>query len=107
MMEGGAMKLRFAMLAVAAMLSLGSAQADEKHHQAALADGEIRKIDKGAKKITIKHGPMPNLDMPAMTMVFQVRDPALLDKVKPGDKVKFEAQKLGGAFTVTAIEAAK
>ena len=47
------------------------------------------------------------LNMPAMTMVFQVKDPALLDKVKTGDKVKFEAQKFGGAFTVTRIEAQK
>jgi Cu(I)/Ag(I) efflux system protein CusF len=72
-----------------------------------LTDGEIRKVDKGAKKITIKHGPLPALDMPAMTMVFQVKDPAMLDQVKQGDKVRFEAQKLGGAFTVTRIEAAK
>jgi Cu/Ag efflux protein CusF len=71
------------------------------------ADGEIRKVDKDAKKLTIKHGPMPGLDMPAMTMVFQVKDLALLDKVKPGDKVTFEAQKLGGTFTVTRIEQAK
>jgi Cu/Ag efflux protein CusF len=80
------------------------------HHgagQAALADGEIRRVDKDAKKITIKHGPMPSLDMPAMTMVFQVKDPAMLEQVKAGDKVKFEAQKLGGAYTVTKIEAAK
>lgn len=80
------------------------------HHgtgQAALADGEIRKVDKDAKKITIKHGPMPALDMPAMTMVFQVKEPAMLEQVKAGDKVKFEAQKLGGAYTVTKIEAAK
>jgi Cu/Ag efflux protein CusF len=72
-----------------------------------MIDGEIRKVDKDAKKITIKHGPMPKFDMPGMTMVFQVKDPALLDKVKPGDKVSFEAEKLGGAFTVTKIEAAK
>jgi Cu/Ag efflux protein CusF len=80
------------------------------HHgagQAALADGEIRKVDKDTKKITIKHGPMPSLDMPPMTMVFQVKDPAMLDTVKPGDKVKFQAEKLGGAFTVTRIEPAK
>ena len=69
--------------------------------------GEIRKVDKGARKITIEHGPIQNLDMPAMTMVFQVKDPAMLEQVKAGDKVKFEAQKLGGAFTVTAIEKAK
>ncbi|MEO8144634.1 MAG: copper-binding protein [Betaproteobacteria bacterium] len=72
-----------------------------------MTDGEVRKVDKDAKKITIKHGPIQNLDMPAMTMVFQVKDLMLLDKVKAGDKVKFEAQKLGGAFTVTKIEAAK
>lgn len=76
-------------------------------HHASLADGEIRKVDKDAKKITIKHGPIPNLEMPAMTMVFQVKDPAMLEQVKSGDKVKFEAQKLGGAFTVTRIEPAK
>lgn len=76
-------------------------------HHAALADGEVRKVDKDAKKITIKHGPIPNLEMPAMTMVFQVKDPAMLEQVKSGDKVKFEAQKLGGTYTVTRIEAAK
>ena len=72
-----------------------------------LADGEVRKIDMDSKKITIKHGPIPGLDMPAMTMVFQVKDPAMLEQVKAGDKVKFEAQRLGGAFTVTRIEPAK
>jgi Cu/Ag efflux protein CusF len=71
------------------------------------SEGEVRKVDKEAKKITIKHGPLKNLDMPPMTMVFQVKDPALLDKVKAGDQVKFRAEKLGGAFTVTAIEPAK
>ena len=73
----------------------------------AMAEGEVRKVDKEAKKLTIKHGPMPDLDMPPMTMVFQVKDPAVLDQVKAGDKVKFMAEKLGGAFTVTKIEVAK
>lgn len=72
-----------------------------------MADGEIRKVDKGAQKITIKHGPLATLDMPPMTMVFRVKDPTFLDKVKPGDKVKFEAEKIGGAFTVTRIERAR
>lgn len=75
--------------------------------QAALTDAEVRKVDKETKKITLRHAPIPNLDMPAMTMVFQVKDPAMLDQVKAGDKVKFAAEKLGGAFTVTQIEAAK
>ena len=70
-----------------------------------MAEGEIRKVDQGAGK-TIKHRPIQNLDMPAMTMVFQVTDPAVLQQVKPGDKVKFRAEKVGGVFTVTKIEAA-
>lgn len=74
---------------------------------AALSDGEIRKVDKDAKKITIRHGPIRNLDMPAMTMVFQVKDPAMLDQVKAGDKVKFEAEKAGGAYVVTKIRPAQ
>jgi len=74
---------------------------------AQLADGEIRKVDKDAKKITIKHGEIKRLDMPPMTMVFQVKDAAMLEQVKPGDKVKFSAEKLGGAYTVTRIEAAR
>ncbi len=72
-----------------------------------MSDGEVRKVDKGAQKITIKHGPLANLDMPPMTMVFKVKDPAFLDQVKAGDKVKFEAEKVGGAFTVTKIEPAQ
>ena len=80
---------------------------DSHHPAAALADGEVRKVDKDAKKITIKHGPLANLDMPPMTMVFQVKDPAMLNQVRAGDKVKFQAEKIGGAFTVTRIEPAK
>ena len=73
-----------------------------------LADAEVRRIDKDAGKITLKHGPIKSLDMPPMTMVFQVQDKALLDKVKAGDKVKFTAiQSAGGAYTVTSIEPAK
>jgi Cu/Ag efflux protein CusF len=74
---------------------------------ATLTDGEIRKVDKDAKKLTIRHGPILNLEMPAMTMVFQVKDPAMLDKVNAGDKIKFFAEKIRGAFTVTRIEPEK
>jgi len=70
---------------------------------AEMSSGEIRKIDKDTKKITIKHGEIKNLDMPGMTMVFQIKDPAMLDKVKPGDKVKFTAERNGGAIVVTEI----
>jgi Cu/Ag efflux protein CusF len=72
----------------------------------AMAEGEVRRVDKDAKKITIKHGPLQKLDMPAMTMVFQVSDPAMLEKVKAGDKVRFDAEKVGGAFMLTKIEVA-
>ena len=89
------------------LLLAGPAIAGKHSASDVLTDGEVRKIDKDAKKITIKHGPIPNLEMPAMTMVFQVKDPAMLDKVSAGDKVRFEAQKLGGAFTVTQIEKSK
>ena len=74
---------------------------------AEMADGEVRKIDKENQKLTIKHGPLKNLDMPGMTMVFQVQDPTMLDKVQTGDKVRFLAEKLDGKFTVTTIEAAR
>ena len=71
------------------------------------AEAEIRKIDKDAKKITLKHGPIKNLDMPGMTMVFQVKDAALLDKLAqlaPGDKIMFTAEQQQGAFVVTGAE---
>ena len=67
-------------------------------------EGEVRKIDKENKRITLKHGEIKNLDMPPMTMVFQAADPALLDKVKVGDKVRFVAANPGGKLTVTEIQ---
>lgn len=70
----------------------------------AKAEGEIRKVDPSTKKITIKHGELKSLDMPAMTMVFQVKDPAMIERVKPGDKVIFRAEKINGAFTIIEIE---
>ena len=71
-----------------------------------MTDGVVRKIDRETKKITIKHGDIKNLGMPGMTMVFAVSDPALLDRVKPGDKVKFTAEMNGSAIVVTDIQAA-
>ncbi|MBC5765950.1 copper-binding protein [Ramlibacter albus] len=73
-----------------------------------LTSGEVRKVDKTNKKITLKHEHIKNLDMPPMTMVFGVKDAKLLDKVKNGDKVRFAAvDEGGGKLVVTAIEAAK
>ena len=73
----------------------------------AKVQGEIRKVDPATRKITIRHGELKAYDMPAMTMVFQVKDPAMIEMVKPGDKVVFRAEKINGAFTVTDIEVVK
>jgi len=71
------------------------------------AEGEVRRIDKDAGKITLKHGPIASLDMPPMSMVFRAADPAMLDRVKEGDKVRFKADRVQGALTVTEIEPVK
>lgn len=95
--------------------TLAQQKADDHsaHHPAGaatagdLADGEVRRIDKGAAKLTLRHGEIKHLDMPSMTMVFQVTDPSLLDRVKVGDKVKFRAEKTPAGYAVTAIETIK
>ena len=72
-----------------------------------MTEAEVRKVDMENRKLTLKHGEIRNLEMPGMTMVFQVADPAMLDKVKTGDKVRFAAEKIGGALTVVKIETSK
>lgn len=74
---------------------------------AAPVEGQVTKIDQAQNKITLKHGPITNLEMDAMTMVFLAADPAALKTVKVGDKVKFEADRVNGRLTVTKIEKAK
>ena len=71
--------------------------------------GEVRKIDEAAGKITLRHGPIKNLDMTdeSMTMVFRVRDPAMLKQVKVGDRVEFEADRTAEGITVTKLQKAK
>jgi Cu/Ag efflux protein CusF len=74
----------------------------------ALIDGQVTKVDESAGKISIKHGPIKKFDMDdGMTMVFRAQDPAVLKTVKAGDKVRFDAEKVNGQFTVTKIEKAK
>jgi Cu/Ag efflux protein CusF len=72
--------------------------------EAPFAEGEVRKVDKSAGKVTIKHGPLENLAMPPMTMVFRVKDAAWLDQMRPGDRIRFVAEKVNGAFTVVRYE---
>ena len=95
------MKRTFFSLALAVLVVAAPVLAQE------FADGEIRRVNREAKKLTIKHGPIPNLNMDAMTMVFQVKDPAMLDQVKAGDRIRFQAEKINGAYTVTRIERTK
>ena len=75
------------------------------------AEGEVQQINKELKRVTLKHGPIEGIDMagmnPAgMTMVFQVKDSSLLDKVKVGDKVRFTALRENGAYFVESFEPA-
>lgn len=69
-----------------------------------MTDGEVRKIDRDAGKLTLRHGPILNLDMPAMTMSFRVGDPLMLDALKVGDKIRFIVERLNGVTLVTRIE---
>lgn len=83
---------------LALLFTVGTAWADGD-----MVKGEVVKVDKSAGKITLKHGPIKKLDMDSMTMVFRVADPAMLDKVKVGEKIEFEADRVNGAITVTKI----
>jgi Cu/Ag efflux protein CusF len=109
------MRVVHAIATVVALIATPYAAAQSTDHQShhvaqstsaasEMAQGEVRKVDKEAGKITLKHGELKSLEMPPMTMVFQVQDKALLDKVKAGDKVRFAAAKIGGQLTVTALE---
>jgi len=73
--------------------------------RAAATEGEVRKVDLSTRKITLKHGDIENLGMPGMTMVFKVTDPKMLSNIKEGDRVRFTADRIDGALTVTSIEA--
>ena len=70
----------------------------------ALTDGEVRKVEKDTGKITIRHGAIVNLDMPPMTMVFQVSDPTAVENIRAGDQIRFAAEKRAGIYTVTFVE---
>ncbi|MBS0436970.1 MAG: copper-binding protein [Proteobacteria bacterium] len=94
------MKKLLSLLALSLAFAGGVARADD------LTDGEVRKVDKAAGKLTLKHGEIRNLEMPPMTMIFVVKDKALLERVKTGDKVRFKAAREGGALVVTELQPA-
>lgn len=91
----------------AAQAGHDSAHAGHQGDAVEMTDGEVKKVDKEAGKITLRHGELKNLGMGAMTMVFRVKDPAMLTQVKAGDKVKFVAERVNGAFTVVQLVPAK
>lgn len=106
----GAFAIAIATLAVPQARAAGAA--DHAGHgaqpaaaaaQDLLSEGEVRKVDRAAGKVTLRHGPLANLDMPAMTMVFTVPDPKLLDGLAVGSKVRFTADRKDGVYLVTAI----
>ena len=77
------------------------------HSATDMVEGEVQQVDKTARNVTLRHSEIKNMQMPAMTMTFHVKEPALLDKLKAGDKVKFRLEPVGGVPTVTVIELAK
>ena len=96
--------LNFSRNAGVALVALVCATSVWAQAAAELAHGEIRKVDKAAGKVTIKHGEIPSIEMPPMTMVFTVKDPALLDVAKAGDKIRFDVIQEGGKLVVTRME---
>ena len=88
-------------VAIVLMCSMGIFARDDARHA-----GRVHEIDRSANEIVITHGYLREFDMPPMTMGFRVKDRALLDKVKPGDKVRFRAALINGVITVTEIERA-
>ena len=93
----------------AAILALSVLASSAAFAQASMVKGEVKKIDEAAGKITLKHGPIKNLEMEdeSMTMVFRVQDPTMLKQVKVGDKVQFEAERASAGITITKMQKAK
>lgn len=100
--------VKAAFLAALSLSSVPAAFAEATPATTSAADtmstGEVKKVDKSTGKMTIKHGPLANLGMDAMTMVFRVQDKAMLDQVKVGDKINFVAEEPNGQLTVTKLE---
>ncbi len=96
------MKMKFAIWALGVALPLSAAPA-----LAQSVTGKVTKVNEAEGKLTIDHGPIKNLDMDGMTMVFRVADPTMLKSVKAGDRIRFDADRVNGAITVTKMQKAK
>lgn len=102
--------LGFALAGAPAWADTGHAHHGDDHAmapaamQADLVEAEVRKVDRALARLTLRHGELKHLAMPAMTMVFQVANPAMLERARPGAKVRVRIERVGGAFTVTQLE---
>lgn len=96
------MKSLLSTLAAASFIFTSPAFAAEE-----LSEGIVKKIDAPTQRLMVQHGPIKNLGMMPMTMMFKVKDPAMLKAVKEGDKVRFRVEDIGGNYTITRLEAAK
>lgn len=103
-------------IALAATLSAPGSAADHDGHgamsaqapaAAQMAEGVVKKVDKSAGKVTVAHGPLPHFNMKAMTMVFRVKEAAWADQLKDGDKIRFMADRINGAYTIVHFERAQ
>lgn len=101
MLAGG---LLGAAVAAAAAIVPGSLHAQGRRASSATGRGEVRRVDRDGAKLTIRHAGLPAFDMPPMTMVFRVRDAALLEGLKEGDRIRFRAEKEGRQYIVTALQ---
>lgn len=96
--------LLFAFMVAFSQMSASEARVLIAQAESSRGEGEVRKVDKSAGKITIKHGPLEEMNMPGMTMVFRPKDPAMLDALKEGDQIRFTTSRQGGAFTLDTAE---
>ncbi len=99
--------LALALAAGIVPVAAAAADAPARAASSALTAGEVKKVDREAMKLTIKHGPIDNLRMPPMTMVFRVKDAAMLEGLAPGAKIRFRAEEAEGGYLVTKLQAAK
>lgn len=84
-----------------------SQSAQQPSMSSTLVDGVVKKVDKATGKVTVSHGPLTNLNMPAMTMVFRVKEAAWLDQMQTGGKIRFLAETIDGTLTIVRLEATK
>ena len=106
-----ALALALALATPALSLAQSKTEDHSAHHpsgtSAPFVNAEVRRVDKAAGKVTLRHEAIPNLDMPGMTMVFTAQKPEVLDSLKVGDKVRFTADKVNGQYIATSIESAQ